>query len=233
GKVNNGTYFLVTGLRVHLGCRSGAAAEGEQQEGSFISQRRRLPLLPPKNSQSLGVSLLSLTACCCRASRAGLSLSAFSSSASLLLVTPPCVPTPHLSVSQELRSPAALQRSGDEAAGDPTPAAGRRADEGTSSRCGTAQIMHRELVSRALCEDGPLLEEQETEGQRQLHSLLLQQLHTDVDIDRCVAKRKCFAPASLYRPFGQQAAGVRSLSQFQALQDRGEGAGRPAGARPH
>ncbi|KAI9528607.1 hypothetical protein NQZ68_018788 [Dissostichus eleginoides] len=74
-------------------------------------------------------------------------------------------------------------------------------------------------VSRQLCEDGPLLEEQETEGQRQLHSLLLQQLHTDVDIDRCVAKRKCFAPASLYRPFGQQAAGVRSLSQFQALQD--------------
>lgn len=39
-------------------------------------------------------------------------------------------------------------------------------------------------VSRQLCEDGPLLEEQETEGQRQLHSLLLQQLHTGVDIDR-------------------------------------------------
>ncbi|KAM7374001.1 hypothetical protein PAMP_006680 [Pampus punctatissimus] len=74
-------------------------------------------------------------------------------------------------------------------------------------------------VSRRPCEDGPLLEEQETEGQRQLHSLLLQQLHTDVDIDRCVAKRHCFAPAALYRPFGQQAAGVRSLSQFQALQD--------------
>ncbi|KAM9846448.1 RNA-binding protein 41, partial [Aulostomus maculatus] len=75
------------------------------------------------------------------------------------------------------------------------------------------------LVSRRPCEDGPLLEEQETEGQRQLHSLLLQQLHTDVDIDRCVAKRQCFAPAALYRPFGEQAAGVRSLSQFQALQD--------------
>ncbi|XP_034539038.1 RNA-binding protein 41 [Notolabrus celidotus] len=74
-------------------------------------------------------------------------------------------------------------------------------------------------VSRRPCEDGPLLEEQETEGQRQLHSLLLQQLHTDVDIDRCVAKKKCFAPAALYRPFGEQAAGVRSLSQFQALQD--------------
>ncbi|KAF3705870.1 RNA-binding protein 41 RNA-binding motif protein 41 [Channa argus] len=75
-------------------------------------------------------------------------------------------------------------------------------------------------VSRQSCEDGPLLEEQETEGQRQLHSLLLQQLHTDVDIDRCVAKKQCFAPAALYRPFGEQAAGVRSLSQFQALEDR-------------
>ncbi|XP_051255877.1 RNA-binding protein 41 [Dicentrarchus labrax] len=74
-------------------------------------------------------------------------------------------------------------------------------------------------VSRQSCEDGPLLEEQETEGQRQLHSLLLQQLHTDVDIERCVAKRQCFAPSALYRPFGEQAAGVRSLSQFQALQD--------------
>ncbi|XP_040908078.1 RNA-binding protein 41 [Toxotes jaculatrix] len=74
-------------------------------------------------------------------------------------------------------------------------------------------------VSRRSCEDGPLLEEQETEGQRQLHSLLLQQLHTDVDIDRCVAKKQCFAPAALYRPFGEQASGVRSLSQFQALQD--------------
>ncbi len=36
---------------------------------------------------------------------------------------------------------------------------------------------------------------------------------------RCVAKKQCFAPAALYRPFGEQAAGVRSLSQFQALQD--------------
>uniref|UniRef100_A0A667ZDT4 RNA-binding protein 41 n=1 Tax=Myripristis murdjan TaxID=586833 RepID=A0A667ZDT4_9TELE len=36
---------------------------------------------------------------------------------------------------------------------------------------------------------------------------------------KCVAKRQCFAPAALYRPFGEQAAGVRSLSQFQALQD--------------
>lgn len=34
-----------------------------------------------------------------------------------------------------------------------------------------------------------------------------------------MAKRRCFAPAALYRPFGEQAAGVKSLSQFQALQD--------------
>uniref|UniRef100_A0A3Q3WV22 RNA-binding protein 41 n=1 Tax=Mola mola TaxID=94237 RepID=A0A3Q3WV22_MOLML len=74
-------------------------------------------------------------------------------------------------------------------------------------------------VSRRSCEDGPLLDDQETEGQRQLHRLLLQQLHTDTDIERCVAKRRCFAPAALYRPFGEQAEGVRSLSQFQALQD--------------
>lgn len=36
---------------------------------------------------------------------------------------------------------------------------------------------------------------------------------------RCVAKKQCFAPAAVYRPFGDQAAGVKSLSQFQALQD--------------
>ncbi|XP_049322123.1 RNA-binding protein 41 isoform X1 [Astyanax mexicanus] len=74
-------------------------------------------------------------------------------------------------------------------------------------------------VTRQVCEDGPVPEEQETEGQRQLHSLLLQQLDTGVDLDRCVAKKKCFAPAALYKPFGEQAAGVRSLAQFQALQD--------------
>ncbi|KAJ8276788.1 hypothetical protein COCON_G00085400 [Conger conger] len=74
-------------------------------------------------------------------------------------------------------------------------------------------------VARPPCEDAPIPEEQETEGQRQLHSLLLQQLDTEADIERCVAKRRCFAPAALYRPFGEQAAGVRSLTQFRALQD--------------
>ncbi|XP_043077315.1 RNA-binding protein 41 isoform X2 [Puntigrus tetrazona] len=74
-------------------------------------------------------------------------------------------------------------------------------------------------ITRHACDDVPIPEEQETEGQRQLHNLLLQQLDTDVNIDRCVAKKKCFAPAAVYKPFGEQAAGVRSLSQFQALQD--------------
>lgn len=47
-------------------------------------------------------------------------------------------------------------------------------------------------VTRRPCEDGPLLEEQETEGQRQLHGLLLQQLHTDVDIERSEQKKAVY-----------------------------------------
>ena len=39
-------------------------------------------------------------------------------------------------------------------------------------------------VTRHACEDGPLLEDQETEGQRRLHGLLVQQLDTDANIDR-------------------------------------------------
>lgn len=80
-------------------------------------------------------------------------------------------------------------------------------------------LLHVFRVSHHECEEGPLFEEQESEGQRQLHSLLVQQLQTHVDIERCVSKRQCFAPAALYCPFGAQAAGVRSLSQFEALQD--------------
>lgn len=98
---------------------------------SSYPRRRRLPvLLPPqktkkKNSQSLCVSpSLSLSACCCRVFKGwALSLCLFLLRLSLL-VTPPCVPTPHLSVSQELRSPAEERGR---SAGDPTPAAGGRA----------------------------------------------------------------------------------------------------------
>lgn len=39
-------------------------------------------------------------------------------------------------------------------------------------------------VARQVCDDGPVPEEQETEGQRQLHNLLLRQLDTGVDIER-------------------------------------------------
>ncbi|XP_006001369.1 RNA-binding protein 41 isoform X2 [Latimeria chalumnae] len=77
--------------------------------------------------------------------------------------------------------------------------------------------MHR--VSSRVYEDELVLEDLETEGERQLQNLLKHQLDTSVSIDQCVAKRKCFAPASLYTPFGKQAAGALSLSQFQALQE--------------
>lgn len=75
------------------------------------------------------------------------------------------------------------------------------------------------IVSSRRCQDEPLPEEQETEGERQLHNLLRQQLDTTVNIDQCVAKKRCFAPAALYKPFGDQASGVRSLTQFRSLQD--------------
>uniref|UniRef100_A0A4X2L0V9 RNA-binding protein 41 n=1 Tax=Vombatus ursinus TaxID=29139 RepID=A0A4X2L0V9_VOMUR len=58
----------------------------------------------------------------------------------------------------------------------------------------------------------------ETEGERQLRSLLHHQLDTSVSIEECVSKKQCFAPAALYKPFGEEAAGALSLSQFQALQ---------------
>lgn len=36
---------------------------------------------------------------------------------------------------------------------------------------------------------------------------------------RCKLKRRCFAPAAFYKPFGEEAAGALTLSQFQALQE--------------
>uniref|UniRef100_A0A8D0HUE6 RNA-binding protein 41 n=1 Tax=Sphenodon punctatus TaxID=8508 RepID=A0A8D0HUE6_SPHPU len=64
-----------------------------------------------------------------------------------------------------------------------------------------------------------LLEDLETEGERQLKSLLHHQLDTTTSIEQCMSKRRCFAPAALYKPFGEEAAGALSLSQFQALQE--------------
>uniref|UniRef100_A0A8C9F894 RNA binding motif protein 41 n=1 Tax=Pavo cristatus TaxID=9049 RepID=A0A8C9F894_PAVCR len=77
----------------------------------------------------------------------------------------------------------------------------------------------RGRVSSSVCSDEVLLEELETEGERQLKSLLQQQLDTSASIERCKSKRRCFAPAAFYRPFGEAAAGALTLSQFRELQE--------------
>ncbi|KFV41263.1 RNA-binding protein 41, partial [Gavia stellata] len=74
-------------------------------------------------------------------------------------------------------------------------------------------------VNSSLSSDEPLLEDLETEGERQLKSLLHHQLDTTVSIEQCKSKRRCFAPAAFYKPFGEEAAGALTLSQFQALQE--------------
>ncbi|POI25879.1 hypothetical protein CIB84_010370 [Bambusicola thoracicus] len=74
-------------------------------------------------------------------------------------------------------------------------------------------------VSSSVCSDEVLLEELETEGERQLKSLLQQQLDTSASIERCKSKRRCFAPAAFYRPFGEAAAGALTLAQFRELQE--------------
>ncbi|KFO87002.1 RNA-binding protein 41, partial [Buceros rhinoceros silvestris] len=73
-------------------------------------------------------------------------------------------------------------------------------------------------VNSSLSSD-ELLEDLETEGERQLKSLLHHQLDTTVSIEQCKSKRRCFAPAAFYKPFGEEAAGALTLSQFQALQE--------------
>ncbi|XP_026572386.1 RNA-binding protein 41 isoform X1 [Pseudonaja textilis] len=62
-------------------------------------------------------------------------------------------------------------------------------------------------------------EELETEGERQLKRLLRHQLDTAASLEQCVAKRHRFAPAAVYRPFGEEAAGARTLPEFRALQE--------------
>uniref|UniRef100_A0A8C4WJH4 RNA binding motif protein 41 n=1 Tax=Gopherus evgoodei TaxID=1825980 RepID=A0A8C4WJH4_9SAUR len=74
-------------------------------------------------------------------------------------------------------------------------------------------------INSSLSSDDLLLEDLETEGERQLKTLLHHQLDTAVSIEQCVSKRRCFAPAALYKPFGEEAAGTLTLSQFQALQE--------------
>lgn len=65
-----------------------------------------------------------------------------------------------------------------------------------------------------------VLEELETEGERQLKSLLQHQLDTSVSIEECVSKKKSFAPGTMYKPFGKEAAGTMTLSQFQTLHEK-------------
>ncbi|NXJ02679.1 RBM41 protein, partial [Psophia crepitans] len=74
-------------------------------------------------------------------------------------------------------------------------------------------------VNSSLSSDELLLEDLETEGERQLKSLLHHQLNTTASIEQCKSKRRCFAPAAFYKPFGEEAAGALTLSQFQALQE--------------
>ncbi|XP_070616229.1 RNA-binding protein 41 [Erythrolamprus reginae] len=59
----------------------------------------------------------------------------------------------------------------------------------------------------------------ETEGERQLKRLLRHQLDTAASLEQCVAKRRRFGPATVYRPFGEEAAGARTLPEFRALQE--------------
>ncbi|XP_044090279.1 RNA-binding protein 41 isoform X3 [Neovison vison] len=65
-----------------------------------------------------------------------------------------------------------------------------------------------------------VLEELETEGERQLKSLLQHQLDTSVSIEECVSKKESFAPGTMYKPFGKEAAGTMTLSQFQTLHEK-------------
>ena len=109
-----------------------------------MSAASKAPLLPPTHSQSLCVSASLWRRVVAVYSRAGLSLSAFSSSASPCLWPHPASP-PLISLS--VRSCAALQRS--RAAGDPTPAAGRRGGERRSCSTNAREIIqvHANLLS--------------------------------------------------------------------------------------
>ncbi|XP_015264448.1 PREDICTED: RNA-binding protein 41 [Gekko japonicus] len=77
----------------------------------------------------------------------------------------------------------------------------------------------KRVNSSSLSGEDLLLEDLETEGERQLKSLLHHQLNTSASIEECVSKRRRFAPAAVYKPFGEEAAGTHSLPQFQALQE--------------
>ncbi|XP_028623302.1 RNA-binding protein 41 [Grammomys surdaster] len=75
-------------------------------------------------------------------------------------------------------------------------------------------------VNSCVKDEEHVLEELETEGERQLKSLLQHQLDTSVSIEECVSKKKSFAPGTMYKPFGKEAAGTMTLSQFQTLHEK-------------
>ncbi|XP_059943093.1 RNA-binding protein 41 isoform X5 [Mesoplodon densirostris] len=75
-------------------------------------------------------------------------------------------------------------------------------------------------VNSCVKSDEHALEELETEGERQLKSLLQHQLDTSVSIEECVSKKESFAPGTMYKPFGKEAAGTMTLSQFQTLHEK-------------
>ncbi|XP_032973315.1 RNA-binding protein 41 isoform X1 [Rhinolophus ferrumequinum] len=75
-------------------------------------------------------------------------------------------------------------------------------------------------VNSCVKSDEHALEELETEGERQLKSLLQHQLDTAVSIEECVSKKESFAPGTMYKPFGKEAAGTMTLSQFQILHEK-------------
>ncbi|XP_021788192.2 RNA-binding protein 41 isoform X2 [Papio anubis] len=75
-------------------------------------------------------------------------------------------------------------------------------------------------VNSCVKSDEHVLEELETEGERQLKSLLLHQLDTSVSIEECMSKKESFAPGTMYKPFGKEAAGTMTLSQFQTLHEK-------------
>ncbi|XP_069896069.1 RNA-binding protein 41 isoform X2 [Dipodomys merriami] len=75
-------------------------------------------------------------------------------------------------------------------------------------------------INSCMKSDEQVLEELETEGERQLKSLLQHQLDTSVSIEECVSKKESFAPGTMYKPFGKEAAGTMTLSQFQTLHEK-------------
>ncbi|XP_042638418.1 RNA-binding protein 41 [Orycteropus afer afer] len=88
------------------------------------------------------------------------------------------------------------------------------------SKAYTNVTSFKKWINSCVKSDEHVLEELETEGERQLKSLLQHQLDTSVSIQECVSKKESFAPGTMYKPFGKEAAGTMTLSQFQTLHEK-------------